>query len=163
MPLKKVSELLSKQSILEKIVLTDEMLKRGMDIKKPRIAVCALNPHGGEFGSEEAKVIAPAVHAARRKGIEASGPFSADLLFHAAYYGKYDAVIGMYHDQALTAFKLVAFHDGVNMTLGLPDIRTSPDHGTAFDIAYQGKADPSSMLAALRLAKKAILTKCSRR
>ncbi len=155
-PLKKVSELLTKKSILEKILLTHEMLGRGLAIKKPRIAVCALNPHGGEFGDEEAKVIAPAVQAARRRGINASGPFSADLLFHAAYHGKYDAVIGMYHDQALAAFKLVAFHDGVNVTLGLSYTRTSPDHGTAFDIAYQGKADPSSMLAALRLAKKAV-------
>jgi 4-hydroxythreonine-4-phosphate dehydrogenase len=162
-PLKKVSGLLTKKSILEKILLTNEMLKRGLAIKKPRIAVCALNPHGKEFGDEETKVIAPAVRAACCKGINASGPFSADLLFHAAYYGKYDAVIGMYHDQALTAFKLVAFHDGVNVTLGLPYIRTSPDHGTAFDIAYQGKADPSSMLAALRLAQKAVLAKCSRR
>ena len=162
-PLKKVSGLLTKKIILEKILLTEEMLKKGLAIKKPRIAICALNPHGGEFGEEEAKVIAPAVRAARRKGIDASGPYSADLLFYAAYHGKYDTVIGMYHDQALAAFKLVAFHDGVNVTLGLPYIRTSPDHGTAFDIAYQGKADPFSMLAALRLAKKAVLAKCSRR
>ena len=122
-----------------------------------------LNPHGKESGEEETKVIEPAVRAAYRGGINASGPFSADLLFHAAYQGRYDAVIGMYHDQALTAFKLIAFHDGVNVTIGLPYIRTSPDHGTAFDIAYQGKADPSSMLAALRLAGKAVLAKCSRR
>jgi len=155
-PLKKVSGLLSRKSILEKILLTNEMLKRGLAIEKPRIAVCALNPHGGECGDEEAKVIAPAVQAACRKGINASGPFSADLLFHAAFHGRYDALISMYHDQALTAFKLVAFHDGVNVTLGLPYTRTSPDHGTAFDIAYQGKADPSSMLAALRLAKNLV-------
>ena len=155
-PLKKVSGLLSAKSILEKILLTEEMLRRGLDIRKPRIAVCALNPHGKESGDEEAKIIAPAVRAACRKGIHVSGPLSADLLFHAAYHGKYDAVIAMYHDQALAPFKLVAFHDGVNVTLGLPYIRTSPDHGTAFDIAYQGKADASSMLAALRLAKKAL-------
>lgn len=160
-PLKKVSGLLTSGSILEKILLTHEMLKRGLGIKKPRIAVCALNPHGGECGSEESQVIEPAVRAACRKGMDVRGPFSADLLFHAAYHGKYDGVIAMYHDQALTAFKLVAFHDGVNVTLGLPYIRTSPDHGTAFDIAYQGKADTSSMLAALRLAKKAALAKCS--
>jgi 4-hydroxythreonine-4-phosphate dehydrogenase len=162
-PLKKVSGLLTKNSILEKILLTDAMLKGGLAVKKPRIAVCALNPHGQEFGDEETKVIAPAVRAACRKGVNASGPFSADLLFHAAYHGKYDAVIGMYHDQALAPFKLVAFHDGVNVTLGLPYCRTSPDHGTAFDIAYQGKADPSSMLAALHLAKKVVLAKCLRR
>lgn len=158
-PLKKVSGLLTAKSILEKILLTHEMARRGLGLKKPRIAVCALNPHGGESGDEEAKVIAPAVRAACRKGIDAFGPLSADLLFHAAYHGKYDALISMYHDQALTAFKLVAFHDGVNVTLGLPYVRTSPDHGTAFDIAYQGKADPSSMIAALRLAKKAVLAK----
>ena len=162
-PLKKVSGLLSAKSILEKILLTDEMLRRGLGISKPRIAVCALNPHGKESGTEEVEVIEPAVRAACRKGIDALGPFSADLLFHAAYHGKYDALISMYHDQALAPFKLVAFHDGVNVTLGLPYIRTSPDHGTAFDIAYLGKADPSSMLAALRLAKKAVLAKCSRK
>jgi 4-hydroxythreonine-4-phosphate dehydrogenase len=158
-PLKKVSKMLTAGSILEKILLTREMLVRGLGISKPRIAVCALNPHGGECGKEEAKVIAPAVRAAQCKGLNVSGPFSADLLFHAAYHGKYDALISMYHDQALAPFKLVAFHDGVNVTLGLPYVRTSPDHGTAFDIAYQGKADPSSMLAALRLAKKAVLSK----
>lgn len=158
-PLKKVSGLLTEKSILEKILLTNEMLKRGLGIRSPRIAVCALNPHGKECGNEEAHVMEPAVRAAQRKGIDALGPFSADLLFHAAYHGKYDALISMYHDQALTAFKLVAFHDGVNVTLGLPYVRTSPDHGTAFDIAYQGKADPSSMIAALRLAKKAVLAK----
>jgi 4-hydroxythreonine-4-phosphate dehydrogenase len=156
-PIKKVSGLLTKRSILEKILLTEEMLKRGLGIKKPRIAICALNPHGEESGDEEKKVIEPAVRAARRKGSDSSGPFSADLLFHAAYHGKYDAVVSMFHDQALTAFKLVAFHDGVNVTLGLPYCRTSPDHGTAFDIAYRGKADPSSMIAALRLAKKTVL------
>jgi 4-hydroxythreonine-4-phosphate dehydrogenase len=162
-PLKKVSGLLTKKSILEKIRLTHEMLTRGLGVKKPRIAVCALNPHGKECVEEEAQVIEPAVRAACREGMDASGPFSADLLFHAAYHGRYDALIGMYHDQALTAFKLVAFHDGVNVTLGLPYVRTSPDHGTAFDIAYQGKADPSSMLAALRLAEKSVLAQCSRR
>jgi 4-hydroxythreonine-4-phosphate dehydrogenase len=162
-PLKKVSGLLTAKSILEKILLTDEMLKNGCGMKDPKIAVCALNPHGKESGDEEVKILVPAVRAARRQGINASGPFSADRLFHAAYHGKYDALISMYHDQALAPFKLVAFHNGVNVTLGLPYIRTSPDHGTAFDIAYQGKADPSSMLAALRLAKKAVLAKCSRK
>ena len=152
--LKKVSRLITAKSILEKILLTEEMLKRGLGIKQPRIAVCALNPHGKESGSEEVRVIEPAVRAACRKGIDASGPFSADLLFHAAYHGRYDGVIGMYHDQALAPFKLVAFHDGVNVTLGLPYIRTSPDHGTAFDIAYQGKADPSSMLRRSVLPRK---------
>jgi len=162
-PLKKVSSLLTVRSIFEKILMTEEMLRQGLGILKPVIAVSALNPHGKESGDEETKVIEPAVRAAQRKGIDARGPLSADLLFHAAYHGKYDAVIAMYHDQALAPFKLVAFHDGVNVTLGLPYVRTSPDHGTAFDIAYRGKADPSSMLAALRLANKMVLVKCSRR
>lgn len=157
-PLKKVHSLLAMHSILEKILLTYDMLRQN-GIKKPRIAVCALNPHGNEFGGEEDKVISPAVCQARKKGIDVKGPFSADLLFHAAYHGKYDALISMYHDQALGPFKLAAFHDGVNVTLGLPYIRTSPDHGTAFDIAYQNKADPSSMIAALQLAQKLVLNR----
>ncbi len=161
--LKKVSGLLTKNSILEKILLTEAMLRRSMGIPRPKIAVCALNPHGKESGDEEEKIIVPAVQAARHKGVNASGPFPADLLFHAAYQGKYNALVSMYHDQALAPFKLVAFHDGVNVTLGLPYVRTSPDHGTAFDIAYRGKADPSSMLAALRLAKKAVCRQCSRK
>ena len=123
-PLKKVSKLLTAAGIHEKILLTHGMLVRGLGILRPRIAVCALNPHGGECGKEEAKVIAPAIRLARRQGLNVSGPFSADLLFHAAYHGKYDALISMYHDQALAPFKLVAFHDGVNVTLGLPYVRS---------------------------------------
>lgn len=157
-PVKKVSGLLTPQGIFEKIRLTAQVLKDGFGVKKPKIAVCALNPHGRECGDEEDRVILPAVQKARRAGGHVAGPFAADLLFHAAYQGKYDAVIGMYHDQALTAFKLVHFHNGVNVTLGLPYVRTSPDHGTAYDIAYCGKADPSSMLAALRLAERLVLT-----
>ncbi|HPW64882.1 MAG TPA: 4-hydroxythreonine-4-phosphate dehydrogenase PdxA [Candidatus Omnitrophota bacterium] len=158
-PLKKVSGLLSAEKILEKIKLTAETLKRDFGLRKPGIAVCALNPHGRECGDEEDAVILPAVRRAVRAGIHAAGPFPADLLFHAAYEGKYDAVIGMYHDQALTAFKLVHFHDGVNVTLGLPYVRTSPDHGTAYDIAYRGKANPSSMTAALELAERLALNR----
>lgn len=162
-PLRKVSGLLTAKSILEKVVLTEAMLRTGCGIAKPRIAVCALNPHGKECGDEETKVIEPAVRAACRKGFDVVGPISADLAFHAAYHGRYDGLISMYHDQALAPFKLVAFHDGVNVTLGLPYTRTSPDHGTAFDIAYRGKADPSSMIAALQLARKAVLAKCLRK
>lgn len=158
-PVKEISKRLTRPGVLEKIRLTDEVLKRGFGIRKPKIAVCALNPHGRECGEEEDKVILPAIKAARRAGVDAQGPFSADLLFHAAYHGKFEAVIGMYHDQALTAFKLVHFHDGVNVTLGLPYVRTSVDHGTAYDIAYRGKADPSSMLAAIRLAERLVLNR----
>ncbi|HOW58522.1 MAG TPA: 4-hydroxythreonine-4-phosphate dehydrogenase PdxA [Candidatus Omnitrophota bacterium] len=158
-PLKKVSMLLSAKGIEEKILLTHDALRRGFDIKKPRLAVCALNPHGKEAGIEEGKTIEPAVRRAQKKGVDVVGPQSADQLFHAAYTGKYDALICMYHDQALGPFKMVAFNEGVNITLGLPYVRTSPDHGTAFDIAYQDKADPSSMLAALRLAKSLTLSR----
>ncbi len=158
-PLKRVSSLLTGKGILEKILMTDEVLKDGFGMKKPRIAVCALNPHGKEAGIEEEKKIVPAVRLAQKKGVNVTGPFSADQLFHAAYTGKYDALISMYHDQALGPFKMIAFHEGVNMTLGLPYVRTSPDHGTAFDIAYLGKADPSSTLAALRVARELVLSR----
>lgn len=151
-PLKKVSRLLKQKSIFEKIRLTDQFLRTYFNLPRPRIAVCALNPHGRETGDEEERVIEPAVLQARRRRMEIAGPLSADRLFHDAYEGRYDAVVSMYHDQGLAPFKMIAFRNGVNVTLGLPYIRTSPDHGTAFDIAYQGKADPSSMTAALRLA-----------
>lgn len=158
-PLKKVSALLSIKGIEEKILLTHDVLQCGFGIKKPKLAVCALNPHGKEAGVEEEKTIVPAVRRVQKKGIHVVGPHSADQLFHATYTGKYDALICMYHDQALGPFKMVAFNEGVNMTLGLPYARTSPDHGTAFDIAYQDKADPSSMLAAIRLAKSLVLNR----
>jgi len=119
------------------------------------LAVAGLNPHAGESGAlgrEEIEIIAPAVAVLRREGIEAVGPFPADTLFHAAARRRYDAVLCMYHDQALIPIKTIDFDGGVNVTLGLPFIRTSPDHGTAFDIAGQGIARPDSLIAALRLA-----------
>lgn len=106
------------------------------------------------MGTEEGDLISPAVNAARQRGIDVSGPLSADALFYYAYRGNYDAVVAMYHDQGLVPLKMIAFESGVNWTLGLPFIRTSPDHGTAYDIAGQGKASPSSMLAAIHLAKQ---------
>ena len=118
--------------------------------------MCALNPHGKETGKEEEKRIGPAVRLARAGKINAVGPLSADQLFFDAYEGRFDAVVSMYHDQGLAPFKMIAFKDGVNVTLGLPYLRTSPDHGTAFDIAYRDKADPASMIAAIRLAGKLI-------
>jgi len=130
---------------------------RDLELPRCRIAVCGLNPHageGGKMGDEELTIIQPAVEAARRRGLEVAGPLSADTLFYHAYRGDYDVVVAMYHDQGLVPLKMVAFASGVNWTLGLPFIRTSPDHGTAYDIAGQGKADPSSMCAALRLAKR---------
>ncbi len=153
-PLKAVSGLLTRVRIEEKILLTAEFMQRYMKKENPRLGVCALNPHGEETGTEEADIIRPAVERARQKGVHVSGPFSADQLFYEAYHGHYDALIAMYHDQALAPFKMIAFHDGVNVTLGLPFIRTSPDHGTAFDIAYQNKADASSMRASIDLAAR---------
>ncbi|MCK4872779.1 MAG: 4-hydroxythreonine-4-phosphate dehydrogenase PdxA [Phycisphaerales bacterium] len=126
-----------------------------MGIKRPRIAVCGLNPHaseGGLFGDEEYRVISPAIELARNHGIDAVGPFPADTIFGAAVAGKYDLVVAMYHDQGLIPVKLLAWDCAVNTTLGLPVVRTSPDHGTAFDIAGTGQANPGSMVAAIKLA-----------
>ncbi len=154
--LKDVSSKITRAGVLEKIILTHEFLKQRMGIRHPRLGIAALNPHGRETGKEEDRILVPAVRAARRRGIQAEGPVSADRLFYDAYNGQYHGLISMYHDQALAPFKMVAFHDGVNTTLGLPFVRTSPDHGTAFDIAYRGKADASSMQASLRLAESLV-------
>jgi 4-hydroxythreonine-4-phosphate dehydrogenase len=126
-----------------------------MGIDQPRIAVCGLNPHaseGGLFGDEEERLIEPAMTAAREQGIDVHGPFPADTIFLDATRGRYDLVVAMYHDQGLIPIKLLAFDDAVNVTLGLPVIRTSPDHGTAFDIVGQNRARPDSIKAAIRLA-----------
>ncbi len=144
----------------EKVALAIELAVRACrDLRLPRarVAVCGLNPHageGGQMGTEEQTTIGPAVLEAQRRHFDVVGPLSADALFYYAYRGDYDAVVAMYHDQGLAPLKMVAFEQGVNWTLGLPFIRTSPDHGTAYDIAGQGKANPSSMVAAIRLAKK---------
>lgn len=146
---------LTRDGVLQTIVLTARALRQWFGIAVPRIAVAGLNPHAGEhglFGDEEIRVIAPAVRAARRRGIAVAGPAAADGLFPQAARGGWDALVCMYHDQGLAPFKLLHFADGVNVTLGLPFVRTSPDHGTAFDIAGSGTADPGSMIAALSLA-----------
>jgi 4-hydroxythreonine-4-phosphate dehydrogenase len=147
---------LNRENVLQTIVMTERSLRRQFGIAAPRLAVCGLNPHAGEsglFGDEEVRVIAPAVRAVRRRGLNAIGPLAADGVFaHAGSNGAYDAVVCMYHDQGLAPFKFVHFADGVNFTAGLPFVRTSPDHGTAFDVAGSGQADPRSMAAALRLA-----------
>ncbi|HET8563552.1 MAG TPA: 4-hydroxythreonine-4-phosphate dehydrogenase PdxA, partial [Candidatus Binatia bacterium] len=133
---------------------------------RPRIAVAALNPHGGEegiFGHEEKDIIVPAVRAAKRKGIEAQGPFPADSLFHRAVRGEYDAVVCMYHDQGLIPLKLHHFFGGVALTLGPNFIRTSVDHGTAYDIAGRGRADETSMKEAILLAARLARQKMKRR
>jgi 4-hydroxythreonine-4-phosphate dehydrogenase len=130
---------------------------RDLQLPRARVAVCGLNPHageGGEFGDEEIKIITPTVQAAQKRGFDVVGPLSGDTVFHYALRGDFDAVVAMYHDQGLAPLKAVAFDTGVNWTLGLPFIRTSPDHGTAYDIAGKGTANPSSMIAAIRLAKQ---------
>jgi len=124
--------------------------------RAPRLAVAGLNPHAGEgglFGSEEREVIAPAVAAARAEGIDADGPHAPDTVFMRARKGEFDAVIAMYHDQGLIPVKYLGVEEGVNVTLGLPLVRTSPDHGTAFDLAGTGRADASSLIEAIRMAR----------
>jgi len=144
----------------EKITLAIELAAqacRDLGLPRARVAVCGLNPHageGGEFGDEEIKTIAPTVLAARQRGLDVVGPLSGDTVFHYALRGDFDAIVAMYHDQGLAPLKAVAFDTGINWTLGLPFIRTSPDHGTAYDIAGTGIANPSSMIAAIRLAKQ---------
>ncbi len=152
-PIRKVNTLIKRGLVFEKIQLTHDFFKKFLR-KTPRLAVCALNPHGRETGTEDEAEIRPAVNKARKRGLKVSGPLSADQLFFDAYEGRFDAVISMYHDQGLAPFKMISFRDGVNVTLGLPFIRTSPDHGTAFDIAYKGQADPVSLRASLSLAEK---------
>ncbi|PKN13235.1 MAG: 4-hydroxythreonine-4-phosphate dehydrogenase PdxA [Deltaproteobacteria bacterium HGW-Deltaproteobacteria-4] len=150
-----VPGLLSVEEILATIRITAAALRRYFGLTSPRLAVLALNPHageGGQFGDEERTLIAPAIAAARAEGINASGPHSADTLFHFAVQGHYDVVICMYHDQGLIPLKLLHFDDGVNVTLGLPIVRTSVDHGTAYDLAGSGCASAGSLVAALRLA-----------
>ena len=164
LPLKTVSDRLTQQKIEQVIELSADAC-RDLSLPRARIAVCGLNPHageGGKMGTEELTIIGPAVAAARRRGLDVVGPLSADALFYSAYRGDYDAVVAMYHDQGLAPLKMVAFEHGVNWTLGLPFIRTSPDHGTAYDIAGKGKADPSSMRAAIQLAKLLARRKATR-
>lgn len=156
LPLKKVSSALSIEDIASKISLTDEFLKCRLNMKRPKIGVAALNPHGNEFGTEDDEIILPAVRLAQKKGIEVQGPLSGDQVFHDAYEGRLDAVLAMYHDQGLAPFKMIAFREGVNVTLGLPYFRTSPDHGTAFDIAYQNKAFPTALSQSIRLTEKVL-------
>lgn len=154
-PLALVPSELTKEKILQKIKLMDQTLKKDFTIRQPRMAVLGLNPHagdGGLIGTEEQEVITPAIEEANRSGILAFGPYPADGFFAAAEYRKFDAVLAMYHDQGLIPFKALSFHQGVNFTAGLPVIRTSPDHGTAYRLAGEDKASPESMLAAIFMA-----------
>ncbi len=161
--IKSVPDLLSTELIAEKIHLIDGFMS-DVGCPKPRVAVCALNPHAGEdglFGDEESRIIAPAVAAARTRGIDVTGPLPADTLLLRAVSGEFDAVVAMYHDQGHIALKLIGFDRAVNVTLGLPIVRTSPSHGTAFDIAWTGQADASGFIEALRIATLLARTKRS--
>ena len=164
-PLRDVAGCIDTEKILQAICLTDLSLKNDFGIGDPEIAVAALNPHAGEsgmFGNEEKEIIAPAVEMAKKEGIKASGPYPPDTLFYRAVNGKFDAVVCQYHDQGLIPFKLLHFRDGVNVTLGLPIVRTSVDHGTAYDIAGTGRADSASLEAAVNLAAEMVANRLRR-
>ena len=156
-PLRRVSGLLTEALIVETAVVVDRALRERFGIARPRLVLAGLNPHAGEggaLGREEIEVVAPAVRTLRGRGIDASGPFPADSMFHAAARRGFDAALCMYHDQAMLPIKTLAFDEAVNVTLGLPLVRTSPDHGTAFDIAGRGIARAHSMIAAIGLAAR---------
>jgi 4-hydroxythreonine-4-phosphate dehydrogenase len=155
LPLREVPSRLSMELIVDTVRIVARDLTARFGIARPRLAIAGLNPHAGEagaLGGEDLEMVAPAVERLRAAGIDARGPLAADVMFHAAARSTYDVAVCMYHDQALIPIKTLAFADAVNVTLGLPFVRTSPDHGTAFDIAGTGRADPSSLVAALRLA-----------
>lgn len=155
LPLRKVADAITKENILEKLESFERSLRTDFAIEKPRIAVLSLNPHAGEnglLGDEEAEIIAPAIEEARNRRILAFGPYASDGFFGAGNHSRFDGVLAMYHDQGLTAFKTLAMDAGVNFTAGLPCVRTSPDHGTGFDIAGKGLARPDSMREAIYLA-----------
>jgi len=156
-PLAKVPAALTRAVLAETIRITHAALIRDFGIPAPRIAVAGLNPHAGEggaMGMEEINLINPLLDDLRAEGMQLLGPMSADTMFHAAARTRYDAAVCMYHDQALIPIKTLAFDEGVNITLGLPFVRTSPDHGTAFDIAGKGLANPASLIAALKMAQR---------
>jgi 4-hydroxythreonine-4-phosphate dehydrogenase len=163
-PLSAVPSTLTAVLLENTLRITANALEHDFGIAKPRIAVTGLNPHAGEggiLGDEEAAIIAPAIQVLRNEGLRISGPHSADTLFHAEARQTYDAAVAMYHDQALIPLKTLAFDCGVNVTLGLPFVRTSPDHGTAFGIAGTGRARPGSFIAALQLAGELGLRRAS--
>ncbi|HTS41276.1 MAG TPA: 4-hydroxythreonine-4-phosphate dehydrogenase PdxA, partial [Xanthobacteraceae bacterium] len=157
LPLRDVPQAVTAELIVQTGRIVARDLATRFAIARPRLAVAGLNPHAGEqgaMGKEDTEVVAPAVKQLQAEGIEAHGPLPADTLFHESARASYDVALCMYHDQALIPIKTLAFDHAVNVTLGLPFVRTSPDHGTAFDIAGTGKADPSSLIAALRLAAR---------
>jgi 4-hydroxythreonine-4-phosphate dehydrogenase len=159
LPVREVPQRLTADLIVETGRIVARDLRERFGIARPRLALAGLNPHAGEegaLGEEDASVVAPAVERLRREDIDARGPLPADTMFHAAARRSYDVALAMYHDQALIPIKTLAFDHAVNVTLGLPFVRTSPDHGTAFDIAGTGRADPASLVAALKLAARLV-------
>jgi 4-hydroxythreonine-4-phosphate dehydrogenase len=164
LPISKISSKISKPYFFRKIQILNSSLKNDFKIKLPKIAVLGLNPHAGErglIGYEEKNIIIPAIKTARKKRINVDGPFPADAFFGVQLNIKYDAILASYHDQGLIPFKMLYFHNGVNITAGLPIVRTSPDHGTAFEIAGKGIANPSSMIEAIRMARQIIINRKS--
>ncbi len=158
LPLRRVADVLTAEAIVEASFAAEGDLRAVFGIEAPRLGICGLNPHageGGRFGDEESRIIAPAIATLRAAGVNAVGPLAADTAFRAGYLGEFDAVVAMYHDQALGPLKTVHFADAVNFTCGLPVPRVSPDHGTAYDRAGQGSADPQSAIAALAIACRA--------
>jgi 4-hydroxythreonine-4-phosphate dehydrogenase len=156
-PLSDVPSALTKDLIVLTGRIVAKELKERFGIAHPRLALAGLNPHAGEngaMGKEDGSIIVPAAEILRQEGITVSGPLPADTMFHARARSRYDAALAMYHDQALIPIKTIAFDEAVNVTLGLPFVRTSPDHGTAFDIAGKGIARPDSLMAALKLADR---------
>ena len=156
-PLHEVSSALTCEQIVSTGRLLDAFLRDARGLERPKIAMAALNPHasdGGLFGDEEERLLSPAIETLRAEGVEITGPWSADTVFHQAVSGRFDAVLCSYHDQALIPFKLLHFSDGVNVTLGLSRPRTSPDHGPAYDLVGTGLADPTSMRRAIELAQR---------
>jgi 4-hydroxythreonine-4-phosphate dehydrogenase len=152
LPVKDIAANITRENITSKLIILNAALKRDFNIDKPKIAVLALNPHAGDeglIGNEEEDFIRPAVKEAKQRNMMVMGPYSADAFFARGLYNRFDAVLAMYHDQGLIPFKSLAFGEGVNFTAGLPGVRTSPDHGTAFDIAGKNRADPSSFRAAI--------------
>ena len=162
LPLRSVPDAVTSGLLVEQAMLLSQALRSDWGIQSPSVGICALNPHasdGGLFGDEEERVYEPALEVLRAEGIRATGPVSADTIFSRALTGEFDAVLAPYHDIGMAAFKTVSFGTGVNVTLGLPFVRTSPDHGTAFDIAGSGTADPTSMIEALSLAHRLAITR----
>ena len=161
-PLAKVNEFATKNTIIKKIKILEHSLKSDFNISEPKIAILGINPHAGDYGvigEEEENFLRPLVKAQYIKGIRIDGPFPADGFFGSQSYQKFDAVLAIYHDQGLIPFKTLSFGEGVNFTAGLDRVRTSPDHGTAYDIAGQGEADHNSFKKALHIAREIFLNR----